>query len=232
MKLNEMRTKDRSNSSSKVNIKRGSMGEQEQGQASEGLQKLFVEQLQDLYSAENQLIKALPKLSKAASSSNLKSAFDEHLQVTEEHASRIEQILSELNEKPGRVKCEGMAGLVKEGDHTIKEDEEDPVMKDAALIAAAQRVEHYEMAGYGTVRTFAEKLGLSEAVELLQKTLEEEKEADEKLTEISESLLADVESSQNESSSMDEESGEEADSSEGDEMAEESEEDEEQGGAV
>jgi ferritin-like metal-binding protein YciE len=222
MKLNETRTKDRSKtSSSKVNFKRGSMGEQE-SQASEGLQKLFVEQLRDLYSAENQLIKALPKLSKAANSSNLKSAFDEHLQVTEEHASRIEQILSDLNEKAGGVKCDGMAGLVKEGDHTIKEDEEDPVLKDAALIAAAQRVEHYEMAGYGTVRTFAEKLGLTEAAELLQKTLEEEKEADEKLTEISESLLSDVESSQSESD-------EESSSSEADEMAEE---DEEQGGAV
>lgn len=153
------------------------------------LRQLFIDQLADLYSAENQLLKALPKMSKAANSSELKSAFDEHLQVTQEHASRLERIFAELDEKPPRHKCKGMEGVIEEGAETIKK-KEDEVIKDADLIAAAQRVEHYEIAGYGTVRTFAEKLGMEEAAKLLQQTLEEEGEADKTLTAISEKLLS------------------------------------------
>jgi ferritin-like metal-binding protein YciE len=154
-----------------------------------GLQELFVEQLKDLYNAENQLVKALPKMAKAAASEELRSAFEEHLQVTQEHANRIERILSELNEKPTGKKCAAMVGLVTEGEEAIKSKMEEPI-KDANLIAAAQRVEHYEIAGYGTVRTYAEMLGLDEAAETLQQTLEEEEEADKTLTTISEGLLS------------------------------------------
>ena len=129
-------------------------------------------------------------MAKAASSPELKQAFDEHLQLTQEHVARLEQILSDLNEKPRGKKCEGMHGLVTEGEEEIKKKEEDPIIKDAGLIAAAQRVEHYEIAGYGTVRTFAEILGLNEAAETLQQTLDEEGEADKMLTSISENLLS------------------------------------------
>lgn len=159
----------------------------------QGLMELYLEQLRALYSAEQQLVKALPKMSKAASSSELKSAFVEHLQSTQEHVSRLEQIFAELNEKPGRVKCEGMEGLLKEGEETIKKKAEDPAIKDAALIAAAQRIEHYEIAGYGTVRTYAQKLGFDEAVTVLQQTLNEEGDADKTLTFISDNLLAEEE---------------------------------------
>lgn len=156
----------------------------------EGLQKLFIEQLKDLYSAEHQLVKALPKLKQAAASVILKSAFNEHLHVTQQHVNRLEKILSELNEKPGGVKCRAMEGLVQEGREAIEMHDEDSNIKDAGLIAAAQRVEHYEIAGYGTVRAFAERLGLNEAAELLDQTLQEEGEADKTLTQISNDLLA------------------------------------------
>ncbi len=155
-----------------------------------GLQELYIEQLKDLFNAEQQLVKALPKMTKAASSPELKSAFDEHWQKTQEHINRLEKILGDLNEKPGRIKCEGMEGIVSEGEEAIKKKNDDPVIKDAELIAAAQRVEHYEIAGYGTVRTFAEMLGYDDAAELLQQTLEEEGEADKTLTSISEKLLS------------------------------------------
>lgn len=162
----------------------------------QGLMDLYLEQLRDLYSAEQQLVKALPKMSKAAASRELKSAFVEHLQLTHEHVARLEQLFAELNEKPGRTKCEGMEGLLKEGEETIKKKEEDPAIKDAALIAAAQRVEHYEIAGYGTVRTYAQKLGFDEAVTVLQQTLNEEGDADKTLTFISDNLLAEEEQQQ------------------------------------
>ena len=144
--------------------------EPETQQQEEGLFELYVDQLKDLYSAEQQLVKALPKMVKAASSAELKSAFDEHLQLTQEHVNRLARIFQKLDEKPGRIKCEGMAGLVKEGEESIKKKESSPAIKDAELIAAAQRVEHYEIAGYGTVRTYAQRLGFDHALVLLHHT--------------------------------------------------------------
>ena len=148
------------------------------------LKHLYVEELKDLYSAENQLVKALPKMAKAASNDQLREAFKEHLRQTSEHVSRLEQIFEQLVEKPSGKKCLGMEGLVKEGAETMGEDYAEEVM-DAAIIGAAQRVEHYEMAGYGTVRALAELLGENEHVSLLNQTLEEEKQADQKLTDLS-----------------------------------------------
>lgn len=147
------------------------------------LQDLLVEQLKDLYSAENQLIKALPKMAKAATSSDLKNGFKEHLEQTRGHAERIEQICEQLEVSPKGKKCAAMEGLVEEGKEMMEEDAE-PNVLDAGLIAAAQKVEHYEIASYGTARTWAEQLGFDKAVRLLQATLDEEKETDEKLTQL------------------------------------------------
>ena len=146
------------------------------------LKELFIDELKDIYSAENQLIKALPKMAKAASSDDLRAGFEEHLEQTKEHARRIEEICTELGEKPTGKKCGGMEGLIGEGKEMMDEFEDDVL--DAALISAAQRVEHYEIAAYGTVRTYAELLVHDRAVELLEQTLEEEKETDQKLTEL------------------------------------------------
>jgi len=157
----------------------------------ESLQDLYLEQLRDLYDAEHQLIKALPKMAKAASSSELRDAFEDHLEKTKEHARRIETILEGLGEKAKGQKCRAMEGLVKEGGEVIEEDMDEGV-KDAALIAAAQRVEHYEMAGYGCVRTYATLLEDSDAVSLLEQTLEEEKEADEVLGRIAEQINVEI----------------------------------------
>lgn len=153
----------------------------------ETLQDLYLEQLKDLYDAENQLIKALPKMAKAAYSPELRNAFEKHLEQTKEHAQRIENIFESMGEKAKGQKCKAMEGLVKEGSEVIKEDMAEGV-KDAALIAAAQRVEHYEMAGYGCVRTYATLLGDNESANLLEKTLQEEKEADELLGGIAEQI--------------------------------------------
>jgi ferritin-like metal-binding protein YciE len=153
----------------------------------DSLHDLYLEQLKDLYDAEHQLIQALPKMAKAASSTELRGAFEEHLEKTKEHARRIETIFEKMGEKAKGQKCKAMEGLVKEGGEVIKEDMEDGV-KDAALIAAAQRVEHYEMAGYGCVRTYASLLGDNDAAALLEKTLQEEKEADETLGGIAEQI--------------------------------------------
>jgi ferritin-like metal-binding protein YciE len=152
------------------------------------LRELYVKELRDLYSAENQLVRALPKLAEAATSDELRTAFEEHLQQTQGHVQRLETIFENLGEKPSGEKCKGMEGLVKEGSEVVEDDEFEGEVKDSALIAAAQRVEHYEIAGYGTVRTFASLLEDDEAVELLEQTLEEEKETDQKLTEIAESV--------------------------------------------
>src|ERR1700689_3247291 len=146
------------------------------------LMELFVDELKDIYSAENQLIKALPKMAKAATPGNLRAGFEHHLEQTKEHARRIEEICTELGEKPTGKKCGGMEGLIGEGKEMMDEFEGDVL--DAAMISAAQRVEHYEIAAYGTVRTYAELLGHDRAVELLEQTLEEEKETDQKLTEL------------------------------------------------
>ena len=149
----------------------------------ESLKELYVEELQDLYSAETQITKALPKMAKAATSQALKDAFESHLEETKEQIKRLDQIFENLGESSKGKTCEGMKGLLKEGDELMKEDA-DPEVLDAGLISAAQRVEHYEMAGYGTVRTYAELLGEDEAVALLEATLKEEKAADSKLSKV------------------------------------------------
>ena len=149
----------------------------------EDLRKLYVHELKDLYSAETQLLKALPKMENAASDKDLKKAFASHLRETERHVKRLEDIFSRLDFKPGGQKCAGMEGLIKEGSDMINEDAPAAV-KDAGLIAAAQRVEHYEIAGYGVARTYAEKLGDYRAADILQETLNEEGLADQKLSRI------------------------------------------------
>jgi ferritin-like metal-binding protein YciE len=154
----------------------------------DSLQKLYVEQLKDLYSAETQLVEALPKMAKAASSTELRQAFQEHLAQTKEHVSRLEQIFKDLEYKPTGQKCKGMAGLIEEGEEMIEEDADKDV-RDAGLIAAAQRVEHYEISGYGTVRTYALMLDRSEDASILQQTLDEESETDEKLTMLAENSI-------------------------------------------
>jgi ferritin-like metal-binding protein YciE len=151
----------------------------------DSLRELYIDELRDLYNAETQLVKALPKMAKAASNQELRQAFEEHLRQTSGHVTRLEQIFEELGEKPSGKKCIAMEGLVKEGSELISEDYPEPVL-DAGIIGAAQRVEHYEIAAYGTVRSFAEVLGESEQASLLEETLNEEKEADETLSQISE----------------------------------------------
>jgi ferritin-like metal-binding protein YciE len=154
---------------------------------SEGLKELYVEELKDLYSAENQLVKALPKMAKAASSDELRRGFEEHLDQTKVHVQRLEKIFHDLGESPKGKKCKGMEGLVEEGSEVMEEDFEGSLM-DAALIGAAQRVEHYEIAAYGTVCAFAQELGEAEQVSLLTETLEEEKETDGKLSELAQQI--------------------------------------------
>jgi len=153
----------------------------------QGLKELYIDELKDLYSAENQLVKALPKMAKGAASDELREGFEEHLEQTKGHVQRLEQIFEALGENPKGKKCKGMEGLIVEGSEVMEEDYEGNVL-DAALIGAAQRVEHYEIAGYGTVRAMAESLGESEHVDLLTQTLDEEKETDEKLTALAEEI--------------------------------------------
>jgi ferritin-like metal-binding protein YciE len=148
--------------------------------ASANLKELYMDELRDLYNAENQLLKALPKMAKAAHSDELRAGFEEHLEQTKGHAQRIEQIFQGLGEKPSGKKCKAMEGLIEEGGETMEEDFDGEIM-DAALIGAARRVEHYEMAAYSTVIKFAELLGQDQDSELLEKTLEEETETDENL---------------------------------------------------
>jgi ferritin-like metal-binding protein YciE len=152
------------------------------------LRDLYIEELRDLYSAETQLIKALPKMAEAAGHSQLQQAFNDHLEETENHAARLEQIFEALDEKPTGETCQAMEGLIKEGSQMIKASG-DSVVIDSGLIGAAQRVEHYEMAGYGTARSLALRLGENEAAELLQETLDEEANADQLLTQIAEELV-------------------------------------------
>src|ERR1700691_5338684 len=151
------------------------------------LKSLYVDELRDIYNSEQQLIKPLPKMAKAANSDELRKGFEEHLEQTRRHATRLEQILSALGEPVKGKKCKGMAGIVAEGGEMMSEDFEGALM-DAALISAAQRVQHYEIAAYGAVHAYATLLGESEAAALLQQTLEEEKETDRKLTELSEGI--------------------------------------------
>src|SRR5207249_598885 len=139
------------------------------------LQKLYINELRDLYNAENQLLKALPKMAKAASSPELKQAFEKHLEQTKSHVERLEQVFEDINEKPKGKTCHGMKGLIEEGSEILQEEGDESVI-DAGIIVAAQKVEHYEIAGYGSVRTFAELLGKERSAELLQTTLNEESE--------------------------------------------------------
>jgi ferritin-like metal-binding protein YciE len=152
------------------------------------LRDLYVHELKDIYSAEKQITKALPKMAKAASHEELVEGFEEHLAQTEQQIERLETILEGLGESTRGEKCKGMEGLLEEGKKMMEEDAA-PEVLDAALIAAAQKVEHYEIASYGTIRTYAEMLGEDEAVQLLQQTLDEEIETDEKLTELAESAI-------------------------------------------
>ncbi len=146
---------------------------------------LFLDELSDLYDAEKQLTKALPKMAKAATSNQLKQAFEEHLEQTRGHVERLEQIFESLAQDDSGKKCAAMAGLIKEGDE-LASDTEETAVRDAGLIAAAQKVEHYEIAGYGSARAHAETLGHTSAVRLLDETLAEEKETNEKLNSLAE----------------------------------------------
>ncbi len=150
------------------------------------LHQLYVDELKDLYSAENQILKALPRMIKAATNSKLKQGFTKHERQTRQHVKRLERICRSLDEKPTGKKCVGMEGVLKEGSELIKERLDKEVL-DAGLISAAQHVEHYEMAGYGTVRTWAKLLGHEDHVALLQQTLDEERDTDLSLTQLAES---------------------------------------------
>lgn len=152
------------------------------------LKELYVDELRDIYDAEEQLTKALPKMAKAATSDELRSGFEEHLEQTKGHVQRLEQIFENLGEKPKGKKCKGMQGLIAEGKEMMEDEDLEGEVLDAGLISAAQRVEHYEIAAYGCVRTYANLLGETDAASLLEETLEEEKETDQKLTELSETI--------------------------------------------
>ncbi|MDQ2824277.1 MAG: ferritin-like domain-containing protein [Verrucomicrobiota bacterium] len=154
----------------------------------DSLQTLYVEELRDLYNAENQLLKALPKMAKQASAPELKQAFKEHLEQTEEHVERLVEIFEKLGEKPTGKTCKAMKGLIEEGSEIMEEEGEDSVL-DAGLISAAQKAEHYEIASYGTVRAFANMLGEEDAADLLQQTLDEEGETDQRLSELAEEIV-------------------------------------------
>jgi len=154
----------------------------------ETLKELYVNELRDLYNAEGQLVKALPKMAKAASSDELKEAFEKHLQQTKGHVDRLEEVFEEIDETPKGKTCQAMKGLVEEGSEVLKADGEDSVI-DAAIIVAAQKVEHYEIASYGSVRTFAQLLGKDKSAELLQQTLDEESEANELLNKLAEDIV-------------------------------------------
>jgi ferritin-like metal-binding protein YciE len=154
----------------------------------ETLQDVYVEQLKDLYSAEQQILKALPKMAKAVTHADLRKAFQEHEVVTRTHVERLDSIFAQLGEKGTGHKCKGMEGLLAEGDELLEEHEQSEAL-DAALIAAAQRVEHYEIAAYGTLRTFARQLGREQDAQLLNETLQEEGQTDKKLTTLAESHI-------------------------------------------
>lgn len=153
----------------------------------DNLQELFVMQLRDLYDGEDQIIETLPKLIDKANSPELKSALQEHLDITRQQKARLEQIFNSLGQKASGETCKGMKGIISEGDSLVS-DAEDPSVRDASIIAAAQRVEHYEMAGYGTVRTYAQQLGKQSFATTLEQILQEEKDADLKLSQIASSI--------------------------------------------
>jgi ferritin-like metal-binding protein YciE len=158
----------------------------------ESVRELLMEEMGDLYDAEKQLVKALPKMAKTASNDQLREAFENHLEQTRGHVQRLEQAFVLLDKKAKSKPCEAMKGLIEEGKETMEEELSDHLM-DSAIIAAAQKVEHYEIAGYGTLAAWARSLGLDDVAELLESTLAEEKEADEKLTQVAGEVLAEAE---------------------------------------
>jgi ferritin-like metal-binding protein YciE len=155
----------------------------------ETLQDLYLHELKDIYNAEKQILQALPKMAESANHNELRQAFEEHARVTEEQVRRLETIFSDLGQNPTGKKCKGMEGLIEEGKEVLEEKKADPDVRDAALIAAAQRVEHYEIAAYGTARTYAQQLGVSNHADLLQQTLDEEGETDKLLTQLAENRV-------------------------------------------
>lgn len=154
-----------------------------------GLKDLFIDELKDIYWAEKHLAKALPKMAKAATSNELRSAIEQHESETENHIMRLEQVFETIGRKASGKKCPAMVGLVEEGKEIMEETEDGSMTRDAGIISAAQKIEHYEIASYGTLRTLANQLGITEAAQLLEQTLEEEKNTDVKLTEIAESFV-------------------------------------------
>jgi ferritin-like metal-binding protein YciE len=179
--LRRAATKLQPGSSENNNQKKGNM-------KLDTLEQLYINELRDLYSAENQLLKALPKMAKGATSPELKDAFEKHLEQTKGHVERLEQIFEQLDEDPKGKTCHGMKGLIEEGSEILKEDGEESVL-DAGIIVAAQKVEHYEIASYGSVRTFANLLNQEEAARLLQSTLDEESETNEILNRLAETIV-------------------------------------------
>jgi ferritin-like metal-binding protein YciE len=165
-------------------VKRSGQGADSQESA---LNELFVDELMDIYWTEQHLVKALPKMAKAATSDELRTAIENHLQETENHVTRLESVFESIDEKASAKKCEAMAGLIKEGDEIVAETERGTYTRDIGIISAAQKIEHYEIASYGTLRTLANVLGYRDAAELLEATLKEEKNADGLLTKIAES---------------------------------------------
>lgn len=159
------------------------------GVTESALNELFIDELKDIYWAEKNLVKALPKMAKAATSDELRTAIENHLAETETHVTRLEQAFESIDEKAVAVKCEAMAGLIKEGDEIVSETEKGTLTRDAGIISAAQKIEHYEIASYGTLKTLAGVLGYNEAAEILDATLQEEKNADSLLTQIAEGSI-------------------------------------------
>jgi len=182
MKTTPTRTKNSTSSSSSAENNNADM-------ESSALNELFVNELKDIYWAEKHLVKNLPKMVKAASSPELKEAIQSHLAETEEHVTRLDSVFESIDEKPSAKKCEAMSGLVDEANDGVSDTEEGTMVRDVAIIACGQKIEHYEIATYGTLRTLAQVLGHTEAEQLLAETLDEEKAADEKLTEIAEGFV-------------------------------------------
>lgn len=183
-----MATRKTSSNGNKTKSSQGNSSTSGSGMQASQLMKLFEDSLKDMYWAEKALTKALPKMIKNATSEELIEALENHLSETESHVQRVEQVFELLEKKPVAKKCEAMEGLIKEG-QGIMDECEDGAMMDAGIIGAGQKIEHYEIASYGTLRSFAETLGLAEASTVLEEILEEEKAADEKLTEVAESAV-------------------------------------------
>jgi ferritin-like metal-binding protein YciE len=206
---NRSQSKSSRGSSLKSSSRKSTKPENGSGDSHSQLEKLFTDSLRDLYWAEKQLTKTLPKLKKKATTDELKSAIEEHLAQTEEHVSRLEHVFNLCGKKAQAKKCDAMEGLIKEGDSIIEETENNSLTRDAGLIMAAQKVEHYEIASYGSLVQFAKTLGMDDVAELLHKTLDEEKHADEKLTEIAEWHVNQGAAQQEEKESEEEEDDEE-----------------------